>query len=79
MSIELDKHDGVATVALNRPEKLNALTDEMYVQLIDIFNGLAADDAVRSVVLTGKGRGFCSGSAVGVPLSYSLPLRRGAL
>jgi enoyl-CoA hydratase/carnithine racemase len=65
MSVELEMHDGVATVSLNRPEKLNALTDEMYVQLIDIFAGLAADDAVRAVVVTGKGRGFCSGSDFG--------------
>jgi len=65
MSIELEKQDGIATVSLNRPEKLNALTDEMYLQLSDIFTGLAADDAVRVVVVTGKGRGFCSGGDVG--------------
>jgi 2-(1,2-epoxy-1,2-dihydrophenyl)acetyl-CoA isomerase len=65
MSVELAKRDGIATVTLNRPDKLNALTDEMYVQLIDMFTELTADDAVRAVVMTGKGRGFCSGSDVG--------------
>jgi 2-(1,2-epoxy-1,2-dihydrophenyl)acetyl-CoA isomerase len=61
---------------LNRPEKLNALTDEMYEQLIDVFNGLAADDAVRAVVLTGRGRGFCSGSDVGGMLKSDLAENR---
>ena len=65
MSVELEKHDGVATVSLNRPDRLNALTDEMYGQLIDIFAALAAEDAVRAVVLTGRGRGFCAGADVG--------------
>jgi 2-(1,2-epoxy-1,2-dihydrophenyl)acetyl-CoA isomerase len=65
MSVEIDKRDGVATVTLNRPEKLNALTDEMSLHLSEIFDGLAADDAVRAVVLTGKGRGFCAGGDVG--------------
>jgi 2-(1,2-epoxy-1,2-dihydrophenyl)acetyl-CoA isomerase len=76
MSIELEKQDGVATVVLNRPEQLNALTDEMYVRLIDVFSALAADDAVRSVVLTGKGRGFCSGSDVGGMLKSDLAENR---
>ena len=76
MSIELEKHGGVATVALNRPEKLNALTDEMHVRLIDVFGELAADDAVRSVVLIGKGRAFCSGSDVGGMLKADLAENR---
>ena len=65
MSVELSKHDGIATVTLNRPEKLNALTDEMYARLIAVFAELAGDASARAVVLTGAGRGFCSGSDVG--------------
>jgi enoyl-CoA hydratase/carnithine racemase len=57
-------HDGVATVTLNRPDVLNALTFEVYAQLRDLFDGLRADDRVRVVVLTGAGRGFCSGGDV---------------
>jgi len=57
-------HDGVATVTLNRPDVLNALTFEVYAQLRDLFDGLRTDDRVRVVVLTGAGRGFCSGGDV---------------
>lgn len=65
MSVELAKRDGVATVTLNRPDKLNALTDEMYARLIAIFAELAGDASVRAVIVTAAGRGFCSGSDVG--------------
>ncbi len=64
MSVELTKHDGIATVTLNRPDKLNALNDEMYERLIVIFAELAGDDATRAVIVAGAGRGFCSGSDV---------------
>ncbi|OGA51773.1 MAG: hypothetical protein A3F74_03125 [Betaproteobacteria bacterium RIFCSPLOWO2_12_FULL_62_58] len=65
MSVALLIHDGIATVTLNRPDKLNALTDEMYARLIAVFAELAGDESARAVVLTGAGRGFCSGSDVG--------------
>ena len=55
---------GVATITLNRPEVLNALTFEIYAQLRDLFEELRYEDAVKAVVITGAGRGFCSGGDV---------------
>lgn len=55
---------GVATVTLNRPDRLNALTFEVYSELRDLFPALDKDPAVRAVVLTGAGRAFCSGGDV---------------
>ena len=59
-----DVQDGVATITLNRPEVLNALTFTVYAQLRDLFEALRYDDAVKVVVLTGAGEGFCSGGDV---------------
>ncbi len=56
--------DGVATITLNRPERLNALTFEVYAELRDTFAALAGESDVRAVVITGAGRGFCSGGDV---------------
>ncbi|MGI9167565.1 MAG: enoyl-CoA hydratase family protein [Pyrinomonadaceae bacterium] len=55
---------GVATITLNRPERLNALTFEVYRELTDTFAALRAEDDVRVVVITGAGRAFCSGGDV---------------
>ena len=60
----LDVQGGVATVMLNRPERLNALLFETYQGLHAFFTGLRKDKSVRAVVLTGAGRGFCSGGDV---------------
>lgn len=59
-----DVNDGVATLTLNRPEVLNALTFDVYAQLQHLFEELHSDDSVRVVVLTGAGEGFCSGGDV---------------
>jgi len=56
--------DGVATITLNRPERLNALTFEVYRELTDTFAALQNNDEVRVVVITGAGRAFCSGGDV---------------
>jgi len=56
--------EGVATITFNRPEVLNALTFEIYAQFRDLMAALRDDDAVKVVVLTGKGKGFCSGGDV---------------
>ena len=56
--------NGVATITLNRPEVMNALTFEVYAQLRDLFASLRSDDAVRAVILTGAGNNFCSGGDV---------------
>lgn len=56
--------DGVATLTFNRPEVLNALTFTVYAQLRDLYEALRYDDAVKVMVLTGAGEGFCSGGDV---------------
>ena len=53
--------DGVATLRLDRPERLNALTFDSYAELADAFFALRTQDSVRSVLITGTGRAFCSG------------------
>src|SRR5947199_3160771 len=57
-------NNGIATLTLNRPEVMNALTFEIYAQLRDLFEALRYDEAVRAVVLTGAGDNFCSGGDV---------------
>ena len=59
-----DEADGVATIRLDRPERLNALTFDSYAELRDAFVTLRARQSVRAVVLTGTGRAFCSGGDV---------------
>ena len=54
--------DGVLTLTLNRPDKLNAFTHTMLRELIDAFDRADADDDVRVVIVTGAGRGFCAGA-----------------
>jgi enoyl-CoA hydratase/carnithine racemase len=58
--------DRVATVTFSRPEKLNALTFEAYADLRDLLTELPHRDDVRALVVTGTGRGFCSGGDVNV-------------
>jgi 2-(1,2-epoxy-1,2-dihydrophenyl)acetyl-CoA isomerase len=65
MSVELIIEGAVAKVVLNRPDKLNALTREMRVQLRDHFERLRFDDAIRAILVTGEGRAFCTGADVG--------------
>jgi len=55
---------GIATITLNRPERLNALTFEVYRELTDTFAALREETGVRVVVITGAGRAFCSGGDV---------------
>ena len=64
-----DRHGGVATLTLNRPQARNALTSAMFLDLERILLEIAADDAVRVVVLTGAGRGFSAGAGAGEHLS----------
>lgn len=54
--------EGIATVTLNRPDKLNAFTTRMRDELIAAFDACDADDAVRAVIVTGAGRAFCAGA-----------------
>ena len=57
-----EKQDGIATITLNRPERMNAFTAQMMVDLISAFDLTDADDAVKVVIVTGAGRGFCAGA-----------------
>lgn len=59
-----EREDGVLTVTLNRPDRLNALSWGLRLTLRDLWADVAADPSVRCVVLTGAGRGFCSGADV---------------
>jgi len=54
--------DGVATITLNRPDRLNAFTPQMMHELIAAFDATDADDAVRAVIVTGAGRAYCAGA-----------------
>ena len=62
--IQLTSADRVATITLNRPEKLNAFSDEMLFGLVDALDECESDDEIRAVILTGAGRGFCAGGDV---------------
>ncbi|HWC74770.1 MAG TPA: enoyl-CoA hydratase family protein [Gemmatimonadales bacterium] len=64
MKYELDATTSVATITLNRPERLNALTFAVYTELRDIFRTLDTDQGVRAIIITGAGRAFCSGGDV---------------
>ena len=57
----VDKRDGLATLTLNRPEKMNALSYELRRALADELAELATDDEIGAVILTGAGRAFCAG------------------
>jgi enoyl-CoA hydratase/carnithine racemase len=62
--VELTVESGIAIVALNRPEVRNAINDALRGELVAALEGIAADEAVRAVVLTGKGKSFCSGGDI---------------
>ena len=62
--IQLDVVDGVATLWLNRPEKRNAMSDDMRTEFIAALGRVANDKAIRALVLTGKGKGFCAGGDI---------------
>jgi len=72
MSIKITVDEGIATILLDRADKLNALSGEMYHDLADAFAQMNTDDAVRTVVLTGAGRAFCAGGDVGSMGGYDV-------
>lgn len=60
----LEKEEGIATLTLNRPDKLNAISTEMWKDLRRVIDTVANDDEIQVLIITGAGRGFCSGSDV---------------
>ncbi|BDM71612.1 MULTISPECIES: enoyl-CoA hydratase family protein [Streptomyces] len=77
--IRVTREDGVATVTLARPEKLNALTFEAYADLRDLLAELSRERSVRALVLAGEGRGFCSGGDVEEIIGATLGMDTGQL
>ena len=63
----------VATITLNRPDRLNAMTGELIGGVLACLEQAAADDAIRAVVLTGAGRGFCAGGDLGAMGEFAGP------
>jgi enoyl-CoA hydratase/carnithine racemase len=62
--IDLQVQGGIATLTLNRPEKRNAMSDDMRTEFIHALERVAADKAIRALVLTGAGKGFCAGGDI---------------
>ena len=65
---ETDGH--VATITMNRPAKLNAYSEKMVHEILAALAGARDDDSIRCVILTGTGRGFCSGGEIGLDFQY---------
>jgi 2-(1,2-epoxy-1,2-dihydrophenyl)acetyl-CoA isomerase len=65
MTVDVLKQDGVATVTINRPERKNAITLAMRMQIANLFQELQDDDEVRAIILTGAGNDFSAGADIG--------------
>lgn len=65
-----EKSDNTATITLNRPEKLNAYSEVMVHEILQALADARDDDAIRAVILTGAGRGFCSGGDISSDFQY---------
>ena len=73
--VELDVQDGIATLSLNRPDKRNAMSDQMRTEFIDAMEYIATETSIRALVLTGKGKGFCAGGDIsGMEKRLSAPV-----
>ena len=64
-TLQYEVADGVLTLTLNRPDRMNAFTDTMRAELLVAFDASDADDDVRAVIVTGAGRAFCAGADLG--------------
>lgn len=77
-----DKNGPILTLTLNRPDKLNAYTQQMQTELISALDAADADDDIRAIIVTGAGRGYCAGadlSAGGNTFNNDAPGREGGL
>ena len=61
-NIKLDKENAVATIRLNRPDALNALSPDLLDELSDAVSAVAEDQAIKAMVVRGEGRAFCAGA-----------------
>lgn len=64
-TVRAEVADAILTLTLNRPDRLNAFTETMMHEMIDVFDRADADDGVRAVIVTGEGRAFCAGADLG--------------
>ena len=71
-TMTLRKEDGIGVVTLNRPDKLNAISPAMWWELARVVDEAQNDDEIRVLVLTGAGRGFCSGADVAETLTLAV-------
>jgi len=62
--VDITLEEGIATVALNRPDKLNAMNDDLRAAFIEVMEWAAAETDVRALILTGNGRAFCAGGDI---------------
>jgi len=76
-NIMYTKDEGIATITLNRPDKLNALDSPILIELMKAIDDAREDDAVKAMIMTGAGRGFCSGADLASPVSGSDPKQPG--
>lgn len=76
-TILIDKQGPVAVLTLNRPERLNAVNSAMHSELMTVFLDVQADPDVRAAVITGAGRGFCSGGDFGSDRALRQPPKTG--
>ncbi|TAN48039.1 MAG: 2-(1,2-epoxy-1,2-dihydrophenyl)acetyl-CoA isomerase [Rhodospirillales bacterium] len=72
-AVALKIEQGVATITLNRPDKLNSFTEAMHGEMLSIVQRVGADASVRAVLLTGVGRGFCAGQDLSDPIMRTGP------
>ena len=76
-TITIERNEGIAILTLNRPERLNAVSADMHSELTTLFRDVDADGDVRVAVLTGAGRGFCSGGDFSPDRDASAPRKSG--
>src|ERR1700729_3770338 len=75
--LTIERDGPVAILTMNRPEKLNAFSDDMHVAMREVWEYLALDRSVRTIVLTGAGRAFSAGGDIpGFIESYESPIKR---
>jgi len=61
-TIKYEVEDNILTITLHRPEKMNAFTGQMMLDMIDAFDRADAVDEVRAIIITGEGKAFCAGA-----------------